>query len=482
MKTISIIGYGRFGQVLHRLLKDDFSVVLYDRKGITATNLGANTRVAKDLQEVFESDVIFYAVPIPAFEQTILAHKKYFKPEHLLVDVLSVKMHPESVFKKHLKGLKTRALLTHPMFGPDSSAGGFEGLPLIMDRCTATPAEYLFWKKYFERKKLRAIEMTAREHDKLAANSQGLTHFIGRLLERLNIKEGRIDSLGTKKLLEVEEQTCNDTWELFAGLQHYNPYTKQMRLKLGTAYDALYNKLLPKSVKAGVVTYGIQGGKGSFNEEAMLAYIKKHDIQKLGPTQPCLILPYQGEHSPSPACAEASAGRSARRGVRKSLKYEIKYLFTSERVLRSLHEGDIDFGLFATHNAQGGIVHESVHAMARYKFKIVDEQEILIRHFLMKRPDVKTEELTRVIGHSQNFKQCKDNLAQRHPQLKQETGKGDLVDTAKAASFVASGKLPKTTAILGPKALASLYGFDIVDADLQDLGERNITNFLLVGR
>jgi len=45
MKTISIIGYGRFGQVLHRLLKDDFSVVLYDRKGITATNLGANTRV-----------------------------------------------------------------------------------------------------------------------------------------------------------------------------------------------------------------------------------------------------------------------------------------------------------------------------------------------------------------------------------------------------------------------------------------------------
>ncbi len=86
------------------------------------------------------------------------------------------------------------------------------------------------------------------------------------------------------------------------------------------------------------------------------------------------------------------------------------------------------------------------------------------------------------MGHSQNFKQCKDNLEKRYHHLRQETGKGDLVDTAKAASYLAAGKLPKTTAILGPKVLASLYGFDIVDADLQDLGENNITNFLLVSR
>ena len=441
MKSIAIIGYGRFGQVLHRLLKDDFSVVLYDRKGITGRNLGVNTRVAKDIQEVFESETIFYAVPIPAFEKTVSAHKKYFKPEHLLVDVLSVKMHAAAVFKKHLKGLKTEALLTHPMFGPDSSSEGFAGLPLIMDRFTASAASYNFWKKFFEGKKIRVLEMSAKEHDKLAANSQGLTHFIGRLLEKLKVKEGSIDSLGTKKLLEVKEQTCNDTWELFTGLQQYNPYTKQMRLRLGAAYDALYNKLLPKQVKPSVVTFGIQGGKGSFNEEAMLTYIQKHNIEK----------------------------------------YEIKYLFTSERVLRTLHEGDIDFGLFATHNAQGGIVHESVHAMTRYKFKIVDEQEILIRHFLMKRPDVETSELTHVMGHSQNFKQCKGNLSARHPHLKQETGKGDLVDTARAASFVASGKLPKTTAILGPRTIAAQYGLTVIDEDLQDL-KNNITNFLLVSR
>ncbi|PIQ69096.1 MAG: hypothetical protein COV91_00610 [Candidatus Taylorbacteria bacterium CG11_big_fil_rev_8_21_14_0_20_46_11] len=443
LKKITIIGYGRFGKVLHRLIQDDFFVTLFKQSGSIATKgLPKNTRVVTDVKEAYESEVIFYAVPIPTFESVIALHKKYFRPDHVLIDVLSVKMHPADVLKKQLKGMKVQAILTHPMFGPDSSKDGFAGLPLIMDSFLADEKTYSYWKKYFTRKKLRVIEMSAKEHDRLAANSQGLTHFVGRLLEKMKVMKGPIDSLGTKLLLDVKEQTCNDTWELFAGLQHYNPYTKKMRLALGSAYDTLYSELLPKQVKKGVVTYGIQGGKGSFNEEAMRAYIEKKKIKK----------------------------------------YEIQYLFTAERVLRSLYEGDIDVGLFATHNAQGGIVRESVQAMSRYTFKILDEQEVLIRHFLMKRKDVKTEELKTVMGHSQNFLQCREHLAKKYSHLKQETGKGDLVDTAKVASFVAEGKLPKTTAILGPKVLASLYGFDIIAEDLQDLGEHNVTNFLLVGR
>lgn len=442
MKKVTIIGYGRFGRVLQRLLQDDFSVVLYNRSPISEKRLGKHTRIAENLRDAYESESIFFAVPIPAFESVIQAHKRYFRPHHLLVDVLSVKMHPESVLRRELRGLKTRALLTHPMFGPDSSRDGFAGLPLIIDRGSATPAELVFWKAYFGKKKLRVIELSPKEHDRLAANSQGLTHFIGRLLEKLRVEAGPIDSLGTKKLLEVEAQTCNDTWELFAGLQHYNPYTKRMRLRLGAAYDSLYGKLLPKAVKPGVITVGIQGGTGSFNEEAIREYIEKHEMEK----------------------------------------YEIQYLFTTEKVLRNLHEGNIDLGLFATHNARGGIVHESVQAMARYKFKIVDEQAILIRHFLMRRSDVRTEDLKTVMGHSQNFKQCAESLAAKFPALEQVTGKGDLVDTAKAASFLAAGKLPKTTAILGPRVLALMHGFEIIEGDLQDLGQQNITNFLLVKR
>ena len=87
MQQISIIGFGRFGKTLYRLLKDDFAVVLYSRSGIKAAEgeLGKNTTVTTDLREVYASDGIFYAVPISQFETVIAEHRQYFEPRHLLL-------------------------------------------------------------------------------------------------------------------------------------------------------------------------------------------------------------------------------------------------------------------------------------------------------------------------------------------------------------------------------------------------------------
>src|SRR5579884_2377348 len=188
MKQISIIGFGRFGKTLYKLLKDDFAVTLYNRSPITDKEaLSEKSVITDDLSVVYRNEVIFYGVPISAFEQVVAEHRKYFRPEHLLIDVLSVKLHPAAVFKKHLKG-QTRALLTHPMFGPDSSQTGFAGLPIVMNQFTANDAEYKFWTKFFASKGLNVLEMTPEEHDKQAANSQGLTHFLGRLLDEYHFE------------------------------------------------------------------------------------------------------------------------------------------------------------------------------------------------------------------------------------------------------------------------------------------------------
>lgn len=231
---VAIIGFGRFGRTLHRLLKNDFDITIHDPKF---------NRSVENLERVYKCPVVFYAVPIYVFESVIAKHRRFFD-EHLLIDVLSVKIHPAKVFKKYLSGTKTRAILTHPMFGPDSSKAGFTGLTLIMNRFSARQKEYLKWKQYFSRKGLKIIEMSARKHDRLAAVSQGLTHFVGRLLYEVGFKKSVIDTLGAKKLYEVMRQTCNDTWKLFFDLQNFNPYTKRMRLRLGKAYNKLYGKLL----------------------------------------------------------------------------------------------------------------------------------------------------------------------------------------------------------------------------------------------
>lgn len=437
MKSVSIIGFGRFGQTLYRLLKDDFDVTIYSRNDVNDKNLPST----QDLKKAYQSEVIFYAVPISSFEEVISSHKKYFRDEHLLIDVLSVKMHPAEVFQKYLNNYKTQAILTHPMFGPDSSKEGFEGLPIIMDKFKVDNNTYNFWKDYFKNKKLSVIELSPKEHDLLAANSQGLTHFIGRLLEEIDIKESPIDSSGAEKLLQIKEQTSNDSMQLFTDLQHFNPYTKSMRLRLGEAYDKLYNKLLPNQINPNFLTVGIQGGKGSFNEEAVLHILKSKNISK----------------------------------------YKIDYLYTSENVLKALHKGEIDRGQFAIHNSIGGIVMESIEAMAKYKFKIIEEFAIKISHALMIRKDARLDGITTIMAHPQVFAQCRTNLSKKYPELIQVSGEGELIDHALVAKYLSEEKIPKNIATMGSKILAEIYDLKIIEDNLQDLKE-NYTSFLMVER
>lgn len=227
MKKIAIVGFGRFGKILYRLLQNDFQIIIGDRHNIA---------------KIYQANVIFYCVPIAAFEKVISDHKKYFK-NHLLIDVLSVKIHPAKVFKKYLKGTNSQAILTHPMFGPDSTKHGFNGLTIMMNKFISDNKKYEFWKGFFLKKGLKVMEMSAKKHDELTAKSQAVTHFIGRLLSDFKFVPTSIDTLGTKKLHEVINQTCNDSWQLFTDLQKFNPNTKKMRLQLIKSFKKI-NKLL----------------------------------------------------------------------------------------------------------------------------------------------------------------------------------------------------------------------------------------------
>lgn len=189
------------------------------------------------------------------------------------------------------------------------------------------------------------------------------------------------------------------------------------------------------------LTFGIQGGKGSFNEEALLYYLKKEGIKR----------------------------------------YKIRYLYTSENVLKALHIGEIDRGLFAIYNSLGGIVNESVHAMAKYPFTIVEKFAIKISHALMIRSDADRSKITTVMTHPQVLAQCKNHLAKRYPHLQKTSGTGKLIDHAMVAKYLSLRKLPKTTAVMGSSVLAKMYNLTLIDDNLQD-SNKNFTSFLMVKR
>ena len=138
-------------------------------------------------------------------------------------------------------------------------------------------------------------------------------------------------------------------------------------------------------------------------------------------------------------------------------------------------------GQFAIHNSAGGIVQESIEAMAHYKFVISQQFAIKISHALMIRRDAKLAQIDTIMTHPQVLAQCKNTLAKKYPNLLQTSGKGVMIDHAVVAQKLTEGKLPKNIAVMGSKILAKLYGLTIVEDNLQDLKE-NYTTFLQVKR
>jgi prephenate dehydratase len=186
---------------------------------------------------------------------------------------------------------------------------------------------------------------------------------------------------------------------------------------------------------------GIQGGRGSFNEEAARHYMSR------------------------------TAG----------VPYELVYLHTTENVLRALHEGTVDRGQFAIHNSVGGMVGESVAAMARYRFAIVEEFEVKISHALMMSSEGDFSKVDTVMTHPQVLAQCRASLKRKFPKLRQTSGDGDLIDHAKVAELLGQGALPANIATMGSRVLADIHGLRVIEDNLQDLDE-NFTSFLWVQR
>ncbi len=426
------------------MLRDDFTVSVHDPDPAARVDAERRGFATPSLRATLASEAVFYCVPISAFEASITEHLEHFQElggTRTLIDVLSVKLHARDVFERHLPAAY-HAMLTHPLFGPDSvTADGVAGHTIVVDRYRLPPEAFDAWRGYFESKGLVVVAMDADEHDRVAAGSQGVTHFVGRTLERFGFAPTPIDTLGTRRLHEVAAQVRNDTWQLFVDLQTLNPHTRAMRLRLSEAQDSVFDLLLPNRIVPERMVIGIQGGHGSFNEDAARYYMSRT------PDIPC----------------------------------EIVYLHTTDRVLRALHEGAVDRGVFAIHNSTGGMVGESIAALARYRFAIVEEFAIKISHALMIAGDADFSKVDTLMAHPQVLRQCRTNLDKKYANLRQTSGEGDLIDQAKVAELLGSGVLPATVATMGSKALAELCGLRVVEDNLQDLDE-NFTSFLWVER
>ncbi len=230
---IGVYGLGRFGSFwAEALAKTGNEVTAYS---INNHELPPGvSKVSED--EILGSDLLFFAVTISQFEGLLERIGDRIGENTIVCDTCSVKTYPSLWMEKKLPSSLYK-IATHPMFGPDSGKNGLVGLPIVMCPISAVDSRYESVKNLFLSMGLRVIEMSADEHDRNAAFSQGLTHFVGRTLKEMNIEPSAIATKGYNALLEIVGQTCNDPLSLFCDLQRYNPYTQDMRHALRIATE-----------------------------------------------------------------------------------------------------------------------------------------------------------------------------------------------------------------------------------------------------
>lgn len=183
-----------------------------------------------------------------------------------------------------------------------------------------------------------------------------------------------------------------------------------------------------------VCRVGVMGIRGSFSEEAALEYARD---TKLG-------------------------------------EVEIVELVSTDRVLRAVAAGEVDLGIFALENSNGGVVYESVYAMAAHRFHVEDLFEIDVNHTLLVRPDLPGRgAIDRIASHQQALRQCRMWLRHHFP----TTLVTEEPDTAEAARMLATGELPPTSAVIAAERCAELFGLRVMERRIQDL-KFNFTTFV----
>jgi prephenate dehydrogenase len=242
-RTIALIGYGRFAQLLTQLLLEHTQAVVWVVSSRAHTS--DNERLQfKSMHEIEDADVIIPCVPISAFEETVVKIAEHVSPGTLVIDICSVKVFPTEVMQKLLPP-SVEILGSHPLWGPDSvrKNTGLKNLPVVLCPIRISPDHLKKIGQFLTALKLNVLEMTPEQHDQYAAYSQAYAFLIGKIGEKMQLQPTPIDTFWYTLLQEEIQAVKNDSHQLFVDIQTKNPFAAEMRRKFMHAVEELQKEL-----------------------------------------------------------------------------------------------------------------------------------------------------------------------------------------------------------------------------------------------
>lgn len=240
---IGIIGYGDFTKLLLEYLAPYAEVVVSSRSR-TEGDAGFGARFAP-VAEVLAQPIIIPSIPAQFIESFFTQNKKIVNPSALVIDVCSVKVQPLEVLTEVLPS-SCSIIGTHPLFGPASVAKnkGIAGLRCVVCDVRSKKSQYKdLIVLLSEKLKLHVLERTPDQHDQEMAYVMGLSHYIGRVMDTLDIPKSELSTLAYDDLLDMKHVQGKDTWDLFESIVAKNPYTPEILTKFKKAQAELDERI-----------------------------------------------------------------------------------------------------------------------------------------------------------------------------------------------------------------------------------------------
>ncbi|HMS93135.1 MAG TPA: prephenate dehydrogenase/arogenate dehydrogenase family protein [Candidatus Saccharibacteria bacterium] len=239
---VGIVGYGDFTRLMCEYLAPYADVIVSSRQHTEGdAGFGAQFR---SVEEVLSRPIIIPSIPSQFFKAFFTVYGGVINPSAIVIDVCSVKVRPLGVLQQLLPPT-CQIVGTHPLLGPASVAknGGLQGLKIALCRVRQDEATYHGVRRFLEKLGLHVIEKTPEAHDRDMAYVQGLSHYIGRIMDGMGIPETPLSTYAYDDLLDMKKIQGQDSWGLFMSIVKENPFAEEVNVAFKDATKQLDDKI-----------------------------------------------------------------------------------------------------------------------------------------------------------------------------------------------------------------------------------------------
>jgi prephenate dehydrogenase len=227
--VVGLLGFGRFGRALGSLLSE--AQVPY-RALDPAVTVPESVRASGPGDLLAGANLVVLAVPVPRTREALESLRPHLRPDQVVLDVGSVKVHPSADLEAVLGG-EIPWVATHPLFGPVSLALAERPLRVVVCPSPRHPEATTRAAALYRRIGCEVIEQTPESHDRVMAHTHALTFFVAKgMLDAGAGMEVPFAPPSFQAISRTIETVRSDAGHLFSAIQRENPFAAEARRQL----------------------------------------------------------------------------------------------------------------------------------------------------------------------------------------------------------------------------------------------------------